>query len=64
MGTFETLTTAPVTDVQVVAAKFFGVLIFYIILWLPTLCSFAAFQYITGKIAANAAGGSFSSMLE
>ena len=56
MGTFETLTTAPVTDIQVVASKFFGVLIFYIILWAPTLCSFAAFQYITGRTAANAAG--------
>lgn len=56
MGTFETLTTAPVTDTQVVAAKFFGVLIFYIILWTPTLCSFAVFQYITGRTAANAAG--------
>lgn len=63
MGTFETLTTAPVTDAQVVAAKFFGVLIFYIILWLPTLCSFAAFQYITGKIAANAAGAYWGTYL-
>ena len=56
MGTFETLTTAPVKDSQVVLAKFFGVLIFYCILWSPTLCSFAVFQYITGKTAANAAG--------
>jgi ABC-2 type transport system permease protein len=56
MGTFETLTTAPVKDWQVVAAKFFGVLVFYVILWTPTLCSFALFQYVTGKMAANAAG--------
>jgi len=34
-GTFETLMTAPVGDLQVVLAKFTGVLIFYIILWSP-----------------------------
>ena len=56
MGTIETLTTAPVSDVQVVASKFFGVLLFYVMLWLPTLCSFAVFQYVTGKMAAYAAG--------
>ncbi len=56
MGTFETLTTAPVHDWQVVLAKFFGVLIFYIILWIPSFCSFAIFQSITGRTAANAMG--------
>jgi len=63
MGTFETLTTAPVKDWQVVLSKFFGVLVFYIILWTPTLCSFAAFQYITGKTAANAAGAYWGTYL-
>jgi ABC-2 type transport system permease protein len=63
MGTFETLTTAPVTDIQVVLAKFFGVLVFYCILWSPTLCSFAAFEYITGKTAANAAGAYWATYL-
>jgi ABC-2 type transport system permease protein len=63
MGTFETLTTAPVKDWQVVAAKFFGVLIFYTILWTPTLCSFAVFQYITGRTAANAAGAYWGTYL-
>jgi ABC-2 type transport system permease protein len=56
MGTIEPLTTAPVTDWQVVLAKFCGVLVFYIILWAPTLASFTVFQYVTGKTAANAAG--------
>jgi ABC-2 type transport system permease protein len=56
MGTIETLTTAPVRDIQVVLAKFCGVMVFYCILWAPTLASFAAFEYITGKTAANAAG--------
>ena len=63
MGTFETLTTAPVKDAQVVLAKFFGVLVFYCILWAPTLGSFAAFQYITGKTTANAAGAYWGTYL-
>ncbi len=56
MGTFETLTTAPVRDWQVVAAKFCGALFFYCVLWLPSAGYFVAFQYITGKQAAMAAG--------
>src|SRR3954470_9371839 len=36
-GTFETLMTAPVGDLQVVLAKFVGSLIFYLIAWLPLL---------------------------
>ncbi len=36
-GTLETLMTAPVTDAQVVLAKFAGALSFYVVLWLPTL---------------------------
>ena len=56
MGTFETLTTAPVSDLQVVLAKFFGVLIFYIVLWAPSFTYFAVFQVITKHEAANAAG--------
>lgn len=63
MGTFETLTTAPVTDLQVVLAKFFGVLVFYCILWAPTLWSFAIFQYITGKSAVAAAGAYWGTYL-
>jgi len=34
-GTFETLMTTPVGDLQVVLAKFTGALIFYVIAWLP-----------------------------
>ena len=36
-GTMETLMTDPVTDAEVVAAKFFSALGFYIVLLLPTL---------------------------
>lgn len=63
MGTFETLTTAPVSDTQVVLAKFFGVLLFYVILWAPSLGCFSIFEYITGKNAANAAGAYWGTYL-
>jgi ABC-2 type transport system permease protein len=36
-GTYETLMTAPVSDLQVVLAKFTGVMFFYVILWLPLM---------------------------
>src|SRR3954468_1621691 len=37
-GTFETLMTAPVSDLQVVLAKFAGTMMFYAITWLPSMC--------------------------
>ncbi len=36
-GTLETLLTAPIRDWQVVAGKFIGAVLFYLVLWLPTL---------------------------
>lgn len=36
-GTFETLMTTPVSDFQVVTAKFTAALLFYILMWLPLL---------------------------
>ena len=56
LGTIEPLTTAPVRDWQVVLAKFFGALVFYLILWLPTLIYFGVFQAMTRQPAANSAG--------
>ena len=56
MGTFETLTTAPVRDWQVVFSKFFGALFFYIVLWLPSLLYFVIFQFVTKSAAARAPG--------
>ncbi|MCC6234998.1 MAG: ABC transporter permease [Verrucomicrobiales bacterium] len=45
-GTYETLMTTPVTDAQVVFAKFAGTLSFYILLWLPLLgCLFVVRRY-------------------
>ena len=56
LGTIEPLMTAPVRDWQVILAKFFGALVFYVILWLPTLIYFWVFQSITHQSAANSTG--------
>lgn len=45
-GTFETLMTAPVSDAQVVLAKFTGAWLFYVVMWLPLpLCLLALRPY-------------------
>jgi len=36
-GTLEALLTAPIRDWQVVAGKYIGAVLFYLVLWLPTL---------------------------
>jgi ABC-2 type transport system permease protein len=63
LGTIEPLMTAPVHDWQVVLAKFFGAVVFYIVLWIPTLLYFAIFQAITHQPAANSAGAYWGSYL-
>lgn len=56
LGTVETLMTAPVRDGQVVAAKYAGALLFYLILWLPSLIYFFVFQQVSSVSAAGAVG--------
>jgi len=56
LGTIEPLMTAPVRDWQVVLAKFFGALTFFLILWLPTLLYFWIFQTVTHQPAAGSRG--------
>src|SRR5919201_7150114 len=63
LGTIEPLMTAPVRDWQVVLAKFLGSLIFYLILWIPTILYFVIFQRITGKPAATSSGAYLGSYL-
>ncbi len=46
-GTFETLMTAPVSDAQVVLAKFTAAMVFYMVMWLPLLACFAAARYFS-----------------
>jgi len=63
LGTIEPLMTAPVRDWQVVLSKFFGALIFYLILWLPTLIYFWIFQSVTHQPAAGSRGAYFGAYL-
>src|SRR5919109_5102442 len=63
LGTIEPLMTAPVRDWQVVLAKFLGALVFYLILWIPTILYFIIFQRITDKPAATSAGAYSGSYL-
>ena len=63
LGTIEPLMTAPVRDWQVVLAKFFGALVFYIVLWIPTLLYFAIFQAVTKQPAAGSIGAYLGSYL-
>jgi ABC-2 type transport system permease protein len=46
-GTFETLMTAPVSDWQVVLAKFTAAIIFYMLMWLPLLACIGILRYFS-----------------
>lgn len=63
MGTIETLLTAPVRDWQVVAAKFLGALIFYLLLWGVSISYLAVFQTLTGQAATQSSGALAGSLL-
>ncbi len=61
-GTFETLMTTPVSDLQVVLAKFAGALLFYLAMWTPLLaCIFLLRNFTNDPTAldAGAIGGTF-----
>jgi ABC-2 type transport system permease protein len=66
LGTIETLMTAPVRDGQVVLAKFLGSLIFYIVLWTPSLLYFVIFRWVSSQNAADSLGayiGAYSMLI-
>src|SRR5258708_523062 len=51
-GTYETLMTAPVGDLQVVLAKFTAAMVFYLLMWLPLLaCILIVRHYTTQPVA-------------
>ncbi|MDQ6630538.1 MAG: ABC transporter permease [Verrucomicrobiota bacterium] len=61
-GTFETLMTAPVSDWQVVLAKFTAALIFFMLMWLPLLgCIFLLSHFTSDPMAldSGALGSTF-----
>jgi ABC-2 type transport system permease protein len=54
-GTFETLMTTPVSDLQVVLAKFFGALGFYLLMWSPLpFCLFIVRHFANDPSAIDA----------
>jgi ABC-2 type transport system permease protein len=63
MGTIEPLMTAPVRDWQVVLSKFVSALVFFAVLWLPSVSFFRLFEVITQIPAAEAPGALVGSYL-
>jgi ABC-2 type transport system permease protein len=55
-GTFETLMTTPVGDLQVVMAKFTAAIVFYMITWLPLLACLFLVRHFTNQAGALDAG--------
>jgi ABC-2 type transport system permease protein len=65
-GTYETLMTTPVGDIEVVMAKFTAAVIFYMVVWLPTLaCLFIVghFTNQTNALDAGTLGGTYLGIL-
>ena len=62
-GTFETLMTASVSDLQVVLAKFTAALAFYMVMWLPLLGCLLVVRYFTSDAAALDVGAVCSTFL-
>jgi ABC-2 type transport system permease protein len=61
-GTFETLMTTPVSDIQVVAAKFATAIIFYMASWLPMIACLFVVRHFTnqpGALDAGTVGGMY-----
>jgi ABC-2 type transport system permease protein len=55
-GTYETLMTTPVSDLQVVAAKFASALVIYTVMWLPMLVCLFIVRHFTNQPGALDAG--------
>ena len=51
-GTYETLMTTPVGDLQVVAAKFTAAIVFYTLMWLPTFVCLFIVAHFTNQASA------------
>jgi ABC-2 type transport system permease protein len=55
-GTYETLMTTPVRDLEVVAAKFTAAMMFYVVMWLPLLACLFLIRHYTDQQGALDAG--------
>jgi ABC-2 type transport system permease protein len=48
-GTYETLMTTPVSDLQVVMSKFIAAMLFYLVMWLPLIGCILIVRQYTGE---------------
>ena len=48
-GTYETLMTTPVSDLEVVMSKFTAAMLFYLVMWLPLVACILIVRYYTGE---------------
>ena len=62
-GTFETLMTTPVSDAQVVLAKFSAAQLFYMLMWLPLLACLLIVRHYSSDPTAFDAGTTAASFL-
>lgn len=62
-GTFETLMTTPVSDFQVVLAKFTGAYIFFMVMWLPLLACLWIVTHFGGSAVGLDVGGMAATFL-
>jgi ABC-2 type transport system permease protein len=62
-GTYETLMTTPISDVQVVAAKFTAAMVFYLVIWMPLLACILIVRHYTNDATAFDAGAVGSTFL-
>ena len=51
LGTLETMMTAPVRAAELVLSKYVAAVIFYLVLWVPSLANIYVFQFITSGAA-------------
>jgi ABC-2 type transport system permease protein len=61
-GTYETLMTTPVSDLQVVGAKFTAAWLFYLVMWLPMIACLFIVQHFarqSGALEPGTVGGMF-----
>jgi ABC-2 type transport system permease protein len=62
-GTFETLMTAPVRDLEVVMAKFTAAQVFFVLMWLPTLACLLVVRHYSSDSSAFDPGALASTFL-
>lgn len=62
-GTIEVLMTSPITDWDLVLSKFFGAMVFYIFLWLPTVLYAAVLRWYSEVDPGPILSGYFGTLL-